>query len=124
MNALTKLLAEKETLLADGATGTNLLNLGLTQGACGELWCVEHPERIRQLHQQFVDAGSDIILTNSFSSNRFRFALHGIEKRVTELARVSAELARDVADQANHTVVVAGSIGPSAWTGSRALPMC
>lgn len=120
MNALTKLLGEKETLLADGATGTNLFNLGLTQGACSELWCVEHPERIRQQHQQFVDAGSDIILTNSFSANRFRFALHGIEKRVTELARVSAELARDVADQANHTVVVAGSIGP---TGEMIVPV-
>lgn len=120
MNALTKLLKSKETLLADGATGTNLFKLGLAQGACGELWCVEQPQRIRQLHQQFVDAGSDIILTNSFSSNRFRFALYGIERRVTELARVAAELARDVADRANHTVIVAGSIGP---TGEMVVPV-
>lgn len=120
MNALKKMLQEKETLLADGATGTNLFNLGLAHGACGELWCVEHPDRIRQLHQQFVEAGSDIILTNSFSANRFRFALHGIESRVTELARVSAELAREVAERANRVVVVAGSIGP---TGDMIAPL-
>ena len=77
------------------------------------MWCVEHPQRVRTLHQQFIDAGSDIILTNSFSSNRFRFALHGIENRVAELARAAAEIAREVADRADRRVVVAGSIGPT-----------
>lgn len=120
MNTLLKLLGDKDVVIADGATGTNLFTMGLTQGACGELWCVERPDRVRALHQQFVDAGTDIILTNSFSSNRFRFALHGIENRVTELTRAAAEIAREVADRADRTIVVAGSIGP---TGEMIVPL-
>jgi 5-methyltetrahydrofolate--homocysteine methyltransferase len=113
MNALERLLAEKEVVIADGATGTNLFDMGLANGASGELWCVEHPERVRSLHQGFVDAGADIVLTNSFSSNRFRFRLHRMEDRVAQLARAAAEIARDVADRAGRTVVVAGSMGPT-----------
>lgn len=120
MNNLSRLLAEKEVVLADGATGTNLFDMGLAQGASGELWCVDHPDRVRALHQGFVDAGSDIILTNSFSSNRYRFALHGIEQRVSEIARAAAEIARDIADRAERIVVVAGSIGP---TGEMIAPL-
>jgi 5-methyltetrahydrofolate--homocysteine methyltransferase len=120
MNALSSLLAQKEVLLADGATGTNLFEMGLSNGAAGELWCVEHPERVRALHQGFVDAGADVILTNSFSSNRFRFALHGIQHRVSELARAAAAVAREVADAAGRPVVVAGSMGP---TGEMIAPL-
>jgi len=120
MNTLLKLLDEKDVVLADGATGTNLFAMGLSQGASGELWCVEHPARVRKLHQQFIDAGSDIILTNSFSSNRFRFALHGIGNRVSELARAAAEIAREIADRAGRSIVVAGSIGP---TGEMIVPI-
>lgn len=116
MNALLRLLDDKDVLLADGATATNLFAMGLAQDTPAELWCVDHPHQVLALHQQFVDAGSDIILTNSFSANRFRFALHGIDKRVTELARAAAELAREVADRAGRTVVVAGSIGPTGET--------
>jgi len=120
MNALGRLLQEKDVLLADGATGTNLFEMGLANGAAGELWCVDHPERIRALHQGFVDAGADVILTNSFSSNRFRFALHGIQDRVAQLAGAAAALAREVAERAPRPVVVAGSMGP---TGEMIAPL-
>ena len=113
MNPIEKLLQEKDVLIADGATGTNLFDMGLKNGASGELWCVEAPERVRTLHRSFVDAGADILLTNSFSSNRFRFALHNMPQRVTELSEAAARLAREVADQARHTVIVAGSMGPT-----------
>jgi 5-methyltetrahydrofolate--homocysteine methyltransferase len=63
---LESLLAEGRPLLADGATGTNLFAMGLTSGDSPELWNAEHPDRIENLHRAFVDAGSDIILTNSF----------------------------------------------------------
>ena len=69
MNALEALLAEKGTLLADGATGTNLFDMGLTSGDPPEEWTLTHPDRIRTLHQRFVEAGSDIILTNSSNSS-------------------------------------------------------
>ena len=65
---LQSLLAEGRPLLADGATGTNLFAMGLTSGDSPELWNAEHPDRIQSLHQAFVDAGSDIILTNTFGS--------------------------------------------------------
>jgi 5-methyltetrahydrofolate--homocysteine methyltransferase len=110
---LTRLLRERNTLLADGATGTNLFALGLANGASGELWNVVHPDRVRQVHQGFVDAGSDIILTNTFGANVFRFALHKLQSRVRELNMAGAALAREIADKAGRTVVVAGSMGPT-----------
>ena len=59
-------ITSRPYVIADGATGTNLFQVGLETGYPPELWNVEQPEKIRQLHQSFVDAGSDIILTNSF----------------------------------------------------------
>jgi len=113
MNALERLLASKDVVIADGATGTNLFAMGLASGASGEAWCAAHPERVRALHRRFVDSGADILLTNSFSSNRYRFRLHGMEDRVAELARRAAALAREAADAAARPVVVAGSMGPT-----------
>ena len=110
---LQKLLAEGRTLLADGATGTNLFEVGLTSGDNPELWNAAHPDRIRTLHKQFVDAGADIILTNSFGGNRRRLALHDLTARTRELNRLAAENARTIADAAGRPVVVAGSVGPT-----------
>ena len=110
---LQSLLAEGRPLLADGATGTNLFAMGLTSGDAPEFWNAEHPDRIQSLHQAFVDAGSDIILTNSFGANRRRLMLHKLEGRTRELNRLAAEIARKVADSAGRPVVVAGSIGPT-----------
>ncbi len=110
---LTDLLSEKGALLADGATGTNLFNMGLMSGDAPELWNTEQPHKIKALYLGAVDAGSDLFLTNSFGANASRLKLHDAEKRVHELARVSAEIARDVADTAGRTVVVAGSVGPT-----------
>ena len=112
-NPLSKLLAERGTLLADGATGTNLFNMGLMSGDAPEMWNTEQPHKITALYKGAVDAGSDVFLTNSFGANASRMKLHGAEKRVHELARVSAELGRDVADRAGRKVIVAGSVGPT-----------
>jgi len=100
-------------LLADGATGTNLFDMGLSSGDSPELWNDAHPDRIRALHRAFVDAGADIILTNSFGANARRLKLHGLEARTRELCRKAAALAREVADAAGRSVVVAGSVGPT-----------
>jgi methionine synthase I (cobalamin-dependent) len=110
---LQTLLAEGRPLLADGATGTNLFEMGLASGETPELWNVAHPDRIRALHQTFVDAGADIVLTNSFGGNRRRLMLHGLEGRVRELNRLAAEHARAVALNSGRRVVVAGSVGPT-----------
>ena len=110
---LQKLLAESRPLLADGATGTNLFEVGLQSGDNPEAWNATHPDRIQALHQRFVDAGADIILTNSFGGNRRRLMLHNLEERTRELNRLAAENARSVADKAARRVVVAGSVGPT-----------
>jgi methionine synthase I (cobalamin-dependent) len=110
---LASLLSSKKILLADGATGTNLFAMGLTSGDAPETWNLEHPDRVRALHQGFVDAGSDIILTNSFGGNARRLMLHGMQDRAREINRIAAQLARSVADQAGRPVVVAGSVGPT-----------
>src|SRR5262245_27764763 len=71
---LTAMLESRSVLLADGATGTNYMDRGLGAGEPPELWNVDSPERVRKLHQDFVDAGSDIILTNTFgcTANRLK----------------------------------------------------
>ncbi|RMH40836.1 MAG: betaine--homocysteine S-methyltransferase [Alphaproteobacteria bacterium] len=117
---LTRLLKERDWLMADGATGTTLFNMGLQSGDAPELWNVEHPDRIRTLYSGPVSAGSDIFLTNSFGANASRLKLHGAEGRVRELNMAAAELGREVADKAGRPVVVAGSMGP---TGEIMAPM-
>ncbi len=113
MGGIEAWLDGRDWLLADGATGTNLFAMGLTAGESPELWNETEPARIRALHQAFVDAGADIILTNSFGANRRRLALHGLAARTAELAAAAARLARDVADRAGRRVLVAGSVGPT-----------
>jgi 5-methyltetrahydrofolate--homocysteine methyltransferase len=107
------LLAKKGYLMADGATGTNLFNMGLASGEPPELWNTDEPAKVRKLYSFAVDAGSDLFLTNSFGANASRLKLHGAEKRTHELARVAAELGREVADRAGRPVIVAGSVGPT-----------
>ncbi len=111
--SLSDLLATGRPLLADGATGTNYFAAGLTSGEPPEFWTVDHPDRVKRLHQQFVDAGSDIILTNTFGCNPHRLKLHQAQARTFELAKAAAELAREVADAAPRPVVVGGSVGPT-----------
>jgi methionine synthase I (cobalamin-dependent) len=110
---LETLLAQGRPLLADGATGTNLFEMGLTSGDSPELWNVANPDRIHALHRSFVDAGADIILTNSFGGNRRRLMLHQLEGRTRELNRLAAGIARSTAASAGRPVVVAGSVGPT-----------
>lgn len=113
MNALEQLLQTQETILADGATGTTLMALGLTQGDPPEEWNLKHPDRIRQMHRSFIEAGSQIILTNTFGGTRFRLKLHNLHGRVHELNLAAARLARAEADAADRLVAVGGSMGPS-----------
>ena len=119
-NALTRMLASRDWILADGATGTNLFNMGLQSGDAPEMWNDEHPDRIRALYKGAVDAGSDLFLTNSFGGNAARLKLHGAQRRARELSRIAAEIGRDVADTCDRPVIVAGSVGP---TGEIMAPM-
>ena len=113
VNALKKMLSERDWILADGATGTNLFNMGLSSGDAPELWNDTQPKKIETLYQIAVDAGSDLFLTNSFGGNAARLKLHDAGHRSGELSRLSAEIGREVADRANRDIIVAGSVGPT-----------
>lgn len=93
--------------------GTMLFALGLAQGGAPELWNVEHPERIQEVHRRYIEAGSQVVLTNSFGGTRYRLKLHDLQDRVYELNKAAAENARQAADAAPHPVLVAGSMGPT-----------
>ncbi len=120
MNPIEELLKSGEPILLDGAMGTMLMDAGLLQGDPPEEWNVLHPDRVRAVHRAYIEAGSRVILTNSFGGTSFRLELHNLQDRVVELNKAAAECARAEADAASHTVVVAGSMGP---TGSLFEPM-
>ena len=110
---LSELLETRDWLLLDGATGTNLFAMGLMSGDAPELWNVDAPDKIRALHDGFIEAGSDVILTNSFGGSRYRLKLHNAQDRVHELNAAAARIARECADAAVRAVIVAGSVGPT-----------
>jgi len=107
------LVATRPVLVADGAMGTTLFSLGLEGGGCPELLNIERPELVARVHSQFIAAGADIVLTNTFGGNSRRLALHRLEDRVEELNAAAVAIARRVADSAGRPVAVAGSIGPT-----------
>jgi 5-methyltetrahydrofolate--homocysteine methyltransferase len=111
--SLETLLAGRDWILADGATGTNLFNMGLASGEAPELWNETEPARVRALYDGAINAGSDLFLTNSFGGNAARLKLHEAEGRAYELNRIAAAIAREAADAAPRPVVVAGSMGPT-----------
>lgn len=111
--SFTEALATRPWLLADGATGTNYFQMGLVSGDAPEMWNFEHPERVRSLHRRFIEAGADIILTNSFGGNRHRLKLHNAQDRVREINIAAATNARAEADAAGRPVYVGGSVGPT-----------
>jgi 5-methyltetrahydrofolate--homocysteine methyltransferase len=112
MNPRTaRLLQElaRRPLLGDGATGTQLQQLGLAPGACGELWAVEHPERVQQVHRAYLDAGADLLTTNTFGGTSCVLGPHGAGGRVRELNVAAARLARGIAGD---RAWVLGDVGP------------
>jgi 5-methyltetrahydrofolate--homocysteine methyltransferase len=120
MSSLLKdLLGERDYLLADGATGTNMMGMGLPAGQAPDLWNLEQPEKVTGLHESFIEVGADIILTNTFGANRCRLKLDNAQDQTREINEAGARLARAVADDAGRPVVVAGSMGP---TGEMLMP--
>ncbi|MGQ9597978.1 MAG: homocysteine S-methyltransferase family protein [Anaerolineae bacterium] len=103
-------LRSGEVLVADGATGTLLQSQGLEAGRAPEVWLFEQPDRIRALHQAYIQVGADLILTCSFGGTRYRLEKDGLSGQVIQVNRRAAELARQVAGD---TVLVVGDMGPT-----------
>ncbi|MGI9644385.1 MAG: betaine--homocysteine S-methyltransferase [Ilumatobacteraceae bacterium] len=113
MNVLNDLLAERDVLLVDGATGTEMFARGLESGGAPELWNIEQPEHVAAVHADYIAAGSDIVLTNTFGGSSFRLKLHRLQDRVVEINKAAAAIAREAAADADRRVLVAGSMGPT-----------
>ncbi len=116
---LSDLLGERDYLLADGATGTNMMKMGLPAGQAPDLWNLQEPEKVTRVHESFIEVGADIILTNTFGANRCRLKLDNAQDQTREINEAGARIARAAADAAGRPVVVAGSMGP---TGEMLMP--
>ena len=99
------------TFILDGGWGTQLQLRGLTTGEHPDLWNLSQPDKVREVAEAYLQAGSDIILTNTFGSNRFLLARHGAEHKVDELNRAGVRLSKEAAQRQNRRVFA--SIGPS-----------
>ena len=111
---LPRLLTQRYWLLADGATGTNFFKRGLEHGDAPELWNLERPEDVIGHYLSFIEAGSDIVLTNTFGGTRNRLKLHNAQDRCSEINLRAAELAHEATRRAGREeVLVAGSMGPT-----------
>jgi 5-methyltetrahydrofolate--homocysteine methyltransferase len=120
MNKLLDYLQQEGVLVLDGAMGTQLFARGLISGGSPEEWNITHPERVQDVHRAYVEAGSQIVLTNSFGGTRYRLKLHNLQDRVVELNCAAAQNARAAADAVEQRVLVGGSMGP---TGELLEPM-
>jgi len=110
MKPILERLAAGEILVCDGAMGTFLQDKGLQPGDCPELWCVDRPGDVRDIHRGYRVAGSDLVECNSFGGSRYKLTHYGLQDRVAEINRAAAALAREVAGSDQY---VLGSVGPT-----------
>ncbi|MDQ7824973.1 MAG: homocysteine S-methyltransferase family protein [Candidatus Eremiobacteraeota bacterium] len=102
-------LWEKPVIVLDGAMGTELIAQGLTQGECPDLWNVLHPEKVKEVHKGYYDAGSDIVLSNTFGASRIKLEPYGLDARVEEINRAGASLLKTACPAGS---LSAGDMGP------------
>jgi 5-methyltetrahydrofolate--homocysteine methyltransferase len=109
-NRFLERLQAGKVLVLDGATGTNLQRRGLPVGTPSDIWVMDNPAGVQQLHRDFLKAGSDLILTNTFGSSRLHLGHAGLADRFEQTNRQAVALAMQAAQETN--ALVAGSIGP------------
>lgn len=110
MNPLLKKLSSQSLLLSDGAWGTMMQSMGLEPGECPESWNLKYPERIEAIAKAYIDAGADLVGTNSFGGSRFKLMHYGLQDQVTEINRAAASISRKAAGRDRF---VMGSVGPT-----------
>ncbi len=110
MQTIKERLSQPGVLVADGATGTQLQKAGLPVGAPSELWVLENPDGVRALHRSYIDAGSDVVLTDTFGGTRVKLDKNRLGDQVVEINRKAAQLAREVMGEKGY---VLGDIGPT-----------
>jgi len=110
-NKFIKLL-ENQTLLADGAMGTMLHARGVGFDKCFDELNLTNPSAVAEVHREYIEAGAQLIITNTFGANRFKLTKHGLQDDVVELNKASVDLARRVVSASFKDVLVAGDVGP------------
>ena len=110
MHKTIERLAAGGPVVTDGAWGTQLQQRGLAVGACPDAWNLTQPEKVAEVARAYVEAGSQVVLTNTFGANRFVLARHGLAEKVAEINRAGVEISRRAADG---RAKVFASIGPS-----------
>ncbi len=110
-------LVKKRIILFDGGFGTMLISMGLDKGKASESWNFEHPEKVKQIHKAYFDAGSDVVITNTFGATKIKLSAKGLDDKADEINKVAAKLALEVCPEDGY---VAGDIGP---TGKFLKPM-
>ena len=107
---LVEKIRQGNVLISDGAWGTTLITRGLQVSECAEDWCLSHPEEVFAIAQGYIQAGAQVIETNSFGANRFKLAHYGLEKKVMQINEQAAALSRKAAGEDHY---VMGSVGPT-----------
>ena len=110
MGKLIQKIAKGKVLVSDGAWGTFLQKKGLTPGECPEVWNITRPDDVLDIAQSYIDAGADMIETNSFGGNLYKLKNYGLEHLVFKLNKAAAEISRKAAGT-DHLVL--GSVGPT-----------
>jgi len=120
VDKLSEVLLTQPYILLDGAMGTVLFDMGLESGNPPEEWNLLYPDRIETVHREYIAAGAQLILTNSFGGSAFRLKMHRLDGQVFEINKAAAQIARAAAEEAPNQVIVGGSMGP---TGELLVPL-
>jgi len=106
----------KRPLLLDGAMGTMLQVYGLKSGECSEGWNISHPQVVQKIHQEYMKAGADVILTNTFGANRIKLSSFGRETNIFKINEIAVNIANGVTNKEKSLekrIFIAGSVGPT-----------
>lgn len=110
MSKLSEILASKKILVSDGAWGTSLFMKGLVSGDCPELWNLTHENEVIDIAKSYIEAGSDIIGTNSFGGSSLKLKQYGLDEKTYIINKTAALISRKAA---GNDKLVFGSIGPT-----------